>query len=223
VTLRSPNLPAPASVNRICVSLASAHRTCLSLRTCLSPFVAPVKIPTLSFQHLPHSSKFVISSNNISFLALRTLCEKHPGWGSTLATHHSPLATSFVMPKESNSCTHSYHNLPPNRLRITLLQETPGVGVRLSFPEFPFRGTRESLPGASSLRHARKPRRLSITSRSPATSPSPTAFIRPIPSFVTFCGTMASTKRMPSAITSRSMFARTLGFRRFSSRPVLQP
>jgi hypothetical protein len=218
VTLRSPNLPALASVNRICVSLALANPICSSV------FVVPVKMPTLCFQYLPHSSKFAMPPNNISFLALRTLCEKHPGWGSTLATHHSSLATSFVTPKESNSCTHSYHNLPPNRLRITLLQETPGVGVRLSFPEFPFRGTRESFSVAASLRHARKPRGLATTtSRSPATSPPPAAFIRPIPSFVTFCGTMASTKRMLSATTSRSSFARTLGFRHCSSQPVLQP
>jgi len=80
-----------------------------------------------------------------------------------------------------------------------------------------FLNSRESFPVGSNRLGAARTRQPEQLPRSPA------AFIRPIPSFVTFYGTMGSTKRMPSANASRFLLVRTFGFCRFSSQPVLRP
>ena len=105
-------------------SLISARVAQASLRPIRPSSLAIFgKIALLCFQSIAHSFQFVILSISRTFCALRTLCEKHPGW----VLRHAQIADfafCVLNPMESRCFTMN----PPNHFRITLFHRTLGGG-----------------------------------------------------------------------------------------------
>src|SRR5271165_6992879 len=86
-TPRHPQSPPPPQFPTACPPLSrnsETHYLITSLPHYRAP-LHPLKTAILCFQCLTHSSQFTISPIPFIFLALRTLCQKHPGVGYPLS------------------------------------------------------------------------------------------------------------------------------------------
>src|SRR5277367_2331091 len=95
-------------------SRSSHHLPQLDVRRFAAMTCHGAQNTSLCFQSLTHSSQFTNRHIPSSLLALRTLCEKHPG--VALASSTKFLPSSFetpLTPAESNSFTH----VPTNPIR----------------------------------------------------------------------------------------------------------